>query len=155
MHPPAFEQWHLDLIAELRVARLGTIAPDGTPHLVPACYAFEGGALWIPVDEKPKATIRLARLRNIDRDRRVSLLFDRYDDDWLRLAWVRVEGRATVLERGDAEPAALGALRSRYKQYAGMDLEARPLIRVEASRVSGWRWQSGWLESTGGERSSR
>lgn len=141
MPRPQFEDWHLRLIEDLRVARLATITPAGAPHVVPVCYAFEAGALWVPIDEKPKASTRLARLRNIEQDPRVSLLFDRYDDDWERLAWVRVDGAATILPRGDGAPAALGALRLRYRQYEAMDLEARPLIAIEAFVVTGWRWQ--------------
>ena len=155
MPPPAFEPWHLDLIGELRVARLATIAAGGAPHLVPVCYAFQAGAFWVPIDEKPKATTRLARLANIVRDPRVALLLDRYDDDWSRLAWVRVDGLATVLDHGADQPSALAALRERYAQYPAMDLEARPLIRIEAVRVSGWRWNEGWLESSGGEGTGR
>ncbi|MGE3076473.1 MAG: TIGR03668 family PPOX class F420-dependent oxidoreductase [Dehalococcoidia bacterium] len=138
-----FADWQLALIEELRVARLATIRSDGSPHLVPACYAFQGGQFSIPVDEKPKASRNLARLRNIDGDERVTLLFDRYDDDWTRLAWVRVDGRATVLPRGDAEPTALEQLRRRYPQYISMDLDNLPLIVIEPISVAAWRWRSG------------
>jgi PPOX class probable F420-dependent enzyme len=143
MATPTFEPWQSALIAELRVARLGTINPAGAPHLVPVCYAIHDSTLWIPVDEKPKSTTALARLRNIERDRRVSLLFDRYDDDWTRLAWVRVDGSARVLEAGHESPGALAALRSRYSQYAGMALEERPLIAITPVRIAAWRWTAG------------
>lgn len=122
------------------MARLGTITADGRPRLVPVCYAVSGGTVVIAVDEKPKRGGRLARLRDIERDARVTLLVDRYEDEWTRLAWVRVEGRATVLERGDEHPAALVALRARYPQYREMGLEALPLIVVTPERVVGWRW---------------
>jgi len=125
------------------VGRLGTIASDGRPRLVPACYAVAGPAVVIAVDEKPKRGGRLARLRDIARDPRVTLLVDRYEDDWTRLAWVRIEGRASVLERGDEHPAALEALRARYPQYREMRLEALPLITVTPERVVGWRWGGG------------
>ena len=138
-----FEDWQLELIRDLRVARMATLAPSGYPALVPVCYALHEGRLFIAVDEKPKSTTSLARLRNIDRDPRVSLLFDRYDDDWTRLAWVRVEGHVSVLTRGEAAPATLAALRDRYPQYREMDLEARPLIAVEPLRTVGWRWRGG------------
>jgi PPOX class probable F420-dependent enzyme len=78
-------------------------------------------------------------LRNIERDPRVTLLFDRYDDDWAQLAWVRIDGTAEVLERGDEYPAALAALRARYPQHEGMALEELPLIVVLPDHVVGWR----------------
>jgi PPOX class probable F420-dependent enzyme len=135
-----FAPWHLELVAALRVARLATIAADGRPHLVPVCYAFVEGRFAISVDEKPKRSTELARLRNIRRDPRVTLLFDRYDDDWTRLAWVRVEGSADVLARGEQWPNALVALRERYPQYEAMDLEALQLITITPDRTTGWRW---------------
>jgi PPOX class probable F420-dependent enzyme len=135
-----FEEWHLALIAEMPVARLATLNADGSPHLVPVCYAYLEGAFVIAVDEKPKRPGRLARLANLDRDPRATLLIDRYDDDWTRLAWLRVDCLA-VIEEGGAQPAALAALRARYPRYAGMDLEARPLLRLQPRRARGWRWQ--------------
>lgn len=135
-----FEPWHAALLEECRVARLGTVAVSGRPHLVPVCYALWEGRLAIPIDEKPKRSGRLARLRNVDRDPRVALLVDRYDEDWRRLAWVRVDGDALVLERGDAWPAAIERLRERYPQYEAMTLEALPLIVVAPERVASWRW---------------
>lgn len=138
-----FEDWQLALLAELRVARLGTIARDGRPHLVPACYAWVDGRFAIAVDEKPKRAGQLARIRNIERDPRVTLLFDRYDDDWNQLAWLRVEGIAEVRAMGSEWPEALEALRARYPQYAGMSLDSLPVIAITPERVTGWRWAEG------------
>ena len=135
-----FEPWHGVLIDELRVARLATIARDGRPHLVPVCYAFVDERFAIAIDEKPKRSTRLARVANIERDSRVSLLLDRYEDDWTHLAWVRVDGDARILARGDGWPEALDALRSRYPQYRAMDLEALPLVVIEPSHVAAWSW---------------
>lgn len=136
-----FASWELALIHECRAGRLATIAPDGRPATVPVCYAESGGRLAIPVDEKPKQGRKLARIRNIERDPRVSLLIDRYDDDWTRLAWVRIDGEASVHDRGDAWTAALNALRDRYHQYRDMRLEELPLVEIQPSRVVSWRWQ--------------
>ncbi len=122
------------------MGRLGTIAGDGRPRLVPVCYALSGDSVVMAVDEKPKRGGKLARLRDIERDPRVTLLVDRYEDEWTRLAWVRIAGLATVLERGGEHPVALEALRARYPQYGSMGLEALPLIVITPERVVGWRW---------------
>src|SRR3954463_5532223 len=98
--------------AAARVARLATVAGDGQPHLVPVVFAVEEDTVVMAVDAKPKRHRDLKRLRNIGDDPRVSLLVDRYDDDWDALWWVRADGTATVT---DAEPVlarvrdALGA----------------------------------------------
>lgn len=137
---PVLDDWELQLIADCRVARLATLAGDGRPHLVPVCYAFVGERFAIAIDEKPKSGRELARLANIERDARVSLLIDRYDDDWRQLAWVRIDGRAVVYERGDDWPEALRGLRSRYAQYTAMALESRRLIQITPARAASWRW---------------
>lgn len=136
-----FNAWQRELLEQCRVARLGTIAADGRPHLVPVCYALVGEAIAIAIDEKPKQHTRLARLRNIGRDPRVTLLVDRYSDDWTELAWLRVDGRAEVIERGSTWPEALAALRARYLPYRVMNLEGLPLIVVRGERLAEWRWQ--------------
>lgn len=140
MTPVPFQQWQLALIDELRVARLATVTHDGAPHLVPVCYAPVEDRFVVAIDEKPKRGTPLARLRNIEHEPRVSLLFDRYDDDWMRLAWVRIDGVASVLESGAGNPEALAALRARYAQYAAMALETLPLIVIEPHKIAGWRW---------------
>ncbi len=131
------------LIQGSRLARLGTIGPGGRPHLVPVCFALVGSGFASPIDQKPKRGPRLARLRNIERDARVTLLFDYYDEDWSRLAWLRVDGTAVVLARGDAWPEALQALRQRYQQYRTMDLETCPVIRITVERTASWHASSG------------
>lgn len=138
-----FEAWMLELLDECPVGRLGTIAADGRPHLVPVCYAVVDGMIGIAIDEKPKRPgATLARVRNIDRDRRATLLVDRYDSDWTRLAWVRIDAEGEVLARGDEWPEMLGALRERYHQYRGMTLEELPLLRLQPVGVRSWRWSA-------------
>lgn len=134
-----FDSRERDLLARAAIACLGTSGPAGWPHLVPVCFALAGDEVVIAVDEKPKRPGELARLANIRRDRRVTLLADQWDgSDWSRLAWVRVEGHARVFDRGDEWPAALGALRARYPQYGAMRLEASPLIAIAPVRVVSW-----------------
>jgi hypothetical protein len=68
----------------------------------------------------------------------VALLFDRYEDDWERLAWVLLRGRASLVSEAAERARALAALREKYRQYRSMALEERPLIRVEPERASSW-----------------
>ena len=53
-----------EAVASARVARLGTVDPDGRPHLVPVCFALDHDTLYSAVDDKPKTTTALRRLTN-------------------------------------------------------------------------------------------
>ncbi len=86
-------------VSEARTATLGTIAENGRPRLVPICFVLEGEVLYTPIDEKPKQATdprSLARIRDIERRADVTLLIDRWDEDWDHLAWLRIEGRARL-----------------------------------------------------------
>ena len=131
-------------LAGARTATLATIAPDGRPRLVPVCFVLVGSTVYTPLDEKPKAVIdprSLARARDIERRPDVTLLVDRWAEDWARLAWLRCDGRAELLEADAASAehrSAVGALRAKYAQYDTHDLESRPLIRITIDRVVSW-----------------
>jgi len=124
-------------LADARVARLATVGADGRPHVVPICYALDGDLLYFAVDQKPKRTRDLQRLRNIAAQPAVSVLVDRYAEDWSTLWWVRADGRARVVEEPAESSRALDLLTARYPQYA----EARPqgpVVAVAIGRLSGW-----------------
>lgn len=131
-------------LVERRRAVLVTLAADGRPRPVPICFVLADDApvLFTPLDDKPKRTddpLSLARVGDISGDPRVAILADRWDEDWTRLAWLRVEGRAAVLLPGPAEHArAVEALRATYPQYRTHRLDERPLIRVTIERVTSW-----------------
>ncbi|SRR5439155_19849527 len=121
-----------------RVAHLATADANGRPHVVPVCFAYLNRRIYIAIDEKPKRSLRLKRLRNIEANPQVAIVLDRYDEDWSRLAWVLVQGTAVVLDSGPEHARALAALREKYPQYLEMALEGRPVISVTAERVSSW-----------------
>ncbi len=135
-----------------RRAILATTAPDGRARLVPVCYvltdrvdAIGRPLIYTPIDEKPKRTDNphdVARVRDLLVLPELSLVVDRWDEDWGRLAWLRLYGSGELLEPQPHEraehAAACSALRGRYPQYATHDLESRPIIRVAVQRVVSW-----------------
>ena len=131
---------HVHFIDRMRVAHLATIDESGQPYVLPVCYAAVRGVIYTPVDEKPKrvAASLLGRVRNILTDPRVSLVWDHYEEDWTRLAWLQLRGTAELVEAAAERAAALAALRDRYPQYRAMDLEPRPLIRITPVHVRSW-----------------
>jgi PPOX class probable F420-dependent enzyme len=124
---------------QARVARLATADAKGVPHLVPVCYAIIGDSLYVTIDEKPKrADIPLKRLRNIAENPEIAVTVDRWDEDWRRLAWVMLHGRADVLVDGAEHDRAQARLRERYPQYRTMNLAPLPVIAMRIARATAW-----------------
>jgi PPOX class probable F420-dependent enzyme len=134
----------LAFLVAARRAILATVDAGGRPRLVPVCYivdAIDGVRIITPLDDKPKATDdkrALARVRDIRTRPEVGVLVERWDEDWSRLAWLRLEGRATLLEPDDVPRQTVERLRAKYPQYATHDLEASPMIAIEVSRAASW-----------------
>lgn len=137
--------WALDLLREARVARLGTADARGRPMVVPVCYVLEtagGRRLYSAIDAKPKRTRELRRLRNIAENPHVSLVVDEYDEEWTRLRWVMVDGRAEILTSGPELVRAVDLLFGKYPQYRamGLDREAGTVIKIVPERILAWRY---------------
>src|SRR5262250_2632393 len=96
-------------LAQQRIAHLATADRRAVPHVVPVCFAVLERTLYITIDEKPKRRpgAALKRLRNIAENPAVTVIVDRYDEDWTRLGWVMLRGRAEVLSEGKEHRDAL------------------------------------------------
>ena len=147
MRDPVLSVAERAFLAGARRGVLATVASDGRPRLVPICFVLDAArpVLHTPLDEKPKSVddpTQLARVRDLLRDPRVSVLVDRWDEDWAQLAWLRCHGTASLLEPGGEgtgeHEAAVTRLRAKYPQYATHALETRPLIRIAIERVTSW-----------------
>jgi PPOX class probable F420-dependent enzyme len=135
------EAWVADAVQRARVARLSVVGADGAVLLVPICFAVADGWVVGAVDHKPKRTARLRRLDDLRAAGTATILVDHYDEDWSRLWWVRIRGRAMVDQHGD-DAAAVAALVAKYAQY-----RERPptgaVYRVALDEVRSWRARHG------------
>ena len=143
-------------VAAARRGTLATLDPTGLPRLVPICFVLDDPVgrsvdpderlvLYSAIDEKPKRApdpLRVARVRDILARPEATVLVDRWDEDWDRLAWARLECRGEVLPPGEGDPAererAIAALRAKYPQYRAQRLEGRPLIRLTCEVGAAW-----------------
>jgi len=133
--------WALALLRDARVGRLATADAAGRPLVVPVCYVFDGARCYSAVDAKPKQTRNLRRLRNIASNPHVSLVVDVWDEDWSRLAWVIVEGRAEILTVGADFTRAIDLLVAKYPQYRQLTLDRQQgaVVAVTPERLLSWR----------------
>lgn len=90
--------------------------------------------LYTAVDEKPKRTRALQRLRNIEANPHVEVLVDHWDEDWSRLWWVRLRGTARVVD--DAHAGEL--LAAKYAQYRERP-PGGPVIAIEIEERIEWQ----------------
>jgi coenzyme F420-0:L-glutamate ligase / coenzyme F420-1:gamma-L-glutamate ligase len=123
-----------------RVAHLATADSTGRPLVIPICFAFDGKEFFSPIDEKPKrlSPQRLKRLRNIEENSQVSLVIDRYDENWRKLAYILISGRAKILLAGQKHRRAVSLLRRKYRQYHSMAIDQRPMIVIRPLSVKAW-----------------
>ena len=127
-------------LADRRIAHLATADARTVPHVVPVCFAIDGDTLYITVDEKPKQHPggALKRTRNIIENAAVTVVADRYDEDWSLLGWVMLHGHGEILRDGMEHDRAQALLRTRYRQLEAMQIAHHPVIAVRIERSSHW-----------------
>jgi PPOX class probable F420-dependent enzyme len=143
-------------VEKRRTATLATTSETGQPRLVPICFVLADPApgepltvLYSPLDEKPKQgqDVRgLARVRDIAERPEVTLLFDRWSEDWSRLAWLRARGSASLIEpqeEDEVHQITVAALRVKYPQYRRHVIDVLPMIRVVIGEVVSWSASEG------------
>lgn len=129
-----------DALARLANApsgHLATVRPGGRPHVVVITFAVTAAQIVTAIDQKPKTTTRLQRLTNIENRPDVSFLVDHYEDDWSRLWWVRVDGRARIVDDADERNSAIAILQEKYPQYADSPPRG-PVIGIDIATITGW-----------------
>jgi len=154
---PALEERLLHgVLDRMPVARLALRDADDRPEALPVVIARAAGALWFPIDGKPKQRgAGLSRLARLARAPAVMLLFDHYAEDWSALWWIRLSCAAAIAGPDNPDwEAAVAALAAKYPQY-----EAIPMFKDEAIMVRltwskiGW-WQAApdgiarWLDAS-------
>ena len=129
-------------VRSARVGRLATITPDLKPHVVPFVFALleQASAIrayWV-VDQKPKRSRQLRRIRNIERNPAVEFEVDGYDEDWDRLWWVRASGTGRMVGSPQERAEALAALQAKYPQYT-ITPPPGPVVAVDIETITGWK----------------
>jgi PPOX class probable F420-dependent enzyme len=145
---PVLTPAELGFLVAARTAVLATIDGGGLPRLVPICFVvteFPDLLVHTSLDDKPKEVLdphHLARVRDIIERPEVALLVERWSEDWNRLAWLRLQGIASLVEPGEGaaavHTAVVAALRLKYPQYETHRLEDRPLIQIVVERSRSW-----------------
>ena len=124
-----------------RIAHLATVDAEKGPHVIPICFVWDGSVFYSAIDHKPKrvAPDRLVRVKNIRETPHVALLVDHYDEDWTRLWYVLVRGKAELVSAAAEQSRAIQLLRAKYPQYdLSMLDDDSPVLRITPVRVVAW-----------------
>jgi len=102
----------LAFIRSERVARLATVGANRTPHNVPVCTVVLSSKIYFASERNAR------KVRNIQRNPRVALAFDRYSENWKQLGGAMIIGTGVVSTHGPTFRRARQALYRKYRQYA-------------------------------------
>ncbi|MDA4128548.1 MAG: TIGR03668 family PPOX class F420-dependent oxidoreductase [Thaumarchaeota archaeon] len=120
---------------------LATVGKEGKPTVVPICFVMTKGNIYTSIDDKPKSTKRLARIRNIKRNPNVAFLVDSYSDDWRRLSYVLVHANASITKSHKERAMAIQLLLEKYPQYRWLGLRNPLVIRLEIKVWKMWKFR--------------
>ena len=135
------------IIAKATVARLATVDSECKPHLIPVVFVFDNDCYFIPIDEKTKRSKpeNLKRTKNIQQNPNVALLIDEYNEDWGKLYFIMIQGKASIIggkESDQNEPALLEKahklLSSKYVQYQEIGI-GEYVIMIVPQKVITWK----------------
>ena len=136
-------------INNARVARLATVDLERMPHIIPVVFVLDNdhNCYFIPIDEKTKRARpeNLKRVKNIQENSNVALLIDEYNEDWTKLYFIMIQGKASILGGKKLEQnemllleKAHKLLRNKYPQYQNIGV-GEYLIMIMPQKVIVWK----------------
>ena len=137
--------YYTSLTNKARVARLATVDSENKPHLVPVVFVFDGKYYYVPLDEKIKKDKpeRLKRVKNIQQNPNVVLLIDEYNEDWSKLRFIMIQGRASLIGKKVQHnelvlEKAHKLLYRKYHQYKKIGI-GEICIKIDPEKTIAWK----------------
>jgi PPOX class probable F420-dependent enzyme len=125
-------------LASARTCRFATKTSDGSPHVTPMWFAWDGTALWLT------SLVASQRWTDLQRDSRVSVVVDA-GDDYLELRGVELRGTAVAIgevpRRGETVPELETPERIYADKYAGGRVHhdgRHAWLRVTPEKIVSW-----------------
>jgi PPOX class probable F420-dependent enzyme len=135
------------IIDKARIARLATVDSECKPHLIPVVFVFGNDCYYIPIDGKTKQSMpeKLKRAKNIQQNSNVALLIDEYNEDWTKLYFIMIQGKASIIGGKELEQNELlllekahKLLSDKYLQYQKIDI-GEYVIMIIPQKVMTWK----------------
>jgi len=132
----------MTLIKGAKVARLATVDQKSHPYVVPVVFVFHENSFFIPLDEKVKTVNarKLKRVKNIEKNPNVTLLIDKYQNDWKKLFFLMIQGKATITNSKNSKLMDIihKLLISKYPQYKKIGI-GNSCITINPTKVTFWK----------------
>jgi PPOX class probable F420-dependent enzyme len=128
------------LINRAKVARLATVDQKLYLYVVPVVFVFHENSFFIPLDEKIKTVNpkNLKRVKNIEKNPNVTLLIDKYQNDWKKLFFLMIHGKAKVFDGNNKLMDKIHKLLvSKYPQYKKIGI-GNSCIKIDPTKVRFW-----------------
>lgn len=126
---------------QARVAHVGTIDEHTHVHLVPVTFVIDNDTFYSPTDAAPRPA---KRLRNLKDHPSATILVDFYDEDWVKVWWVRMRGTGRTVGEGQEHAHARRLFIVKYPQFASAppDEGVGPMLAVDIEEWLGWAYSA-------------
>jgi PPOX class probable F420-dependent enzyme len=133
------------IIDKATVARLATVDSEFKP--LPVVFVFHNDCYFIPIDEKTKQSKpeNLKRIKNIRQNPNVTLLIDEYNEDWRKLYFIMIQGKASIIGGKELEKNEMVLLEKahrllsrKYLQYQEIGI-GQYIIMIVPQKVITWK----------------
>jgi nitroimidazol reductase NimA-like FMN-containing flavoprotein (pyridoxamine 5'-phosphate oxidase superfamily) len=127
-----------DFVQSLRVARVATVASEnGVPHNVPVCPVFEKNKIYFGTEKHAR------KVRNIESNPSVTVVFDEYTEAWAYLRGVMFQGKARILNAREFREfrKKIYAKYSQYEQSAPLGDRDSAIVEVTPNRKFSWGFE--------------
>jgi nitroimidazol reductase NimA-like FMN-containing flavoprotein (pyridoxamine 5'-phosphate oxidase superfamily) len=123
-----------DFVECLRVARVATVSADGVPHNVPVCPVLEKNKIYFGTERHAR------KVRNIDGNPKVTVVFDEYTEAWDYLRGVMFQGKARIVNTKEFR-GLRKKIYDKYSQYEdSAPLGERDSVIVEVTPERKFSW---------------
>ena len=125
-----FSRTELRFLKKNEVCRLATVLGTGAPHVVPVCFIFHEGFLYIATDYDTR------KYKNIFANPKVALVIDVYRPN----RGISIEGDAEILERGEEFKRVFALFHEKFDwvRKDPWDEGEAPFIKIKPLKKVSW-----------------
>src|SRR5262245_11300597 len=123
-----------DFVQCLRVARVATVASDGVAHNVPVCPVFDNNKIYFGTERSAR------KVRNIESNRSVTIVFDDYSEAWSYLRGIMFQGKGRIVNAKEFRELRkkIYAKYSQYQRSAPLGERDSVIVEVTPERKFSW-----------------